>query len=151
MNDEDLLRRAIDVARRAAEKGNPAFGAILVDAQGTVVMEGENDTVTESDCTGHAETNLIREASRRFGADALKDYVLYTSGEPCCMCSGALFHASVKRIVFSLSGSRLKALRGENGPPMVDLQCSEIMGRGSRPIEVVGPLLEDESAKLFGG
>lgn len=149
MNDEDLLRRAFAVARRAGERGNPPFGAVLVDAQGGVVLEAENTVTSDSDCTGHAEINLIREASRRFGPGALGSYAMYTSAEPCCMCSAAAFWGGLSRIVFGLSAPRLKALRGEAGPPMLDLQCREVLARGQKNIEVAGPLLEEEAAALF--
>jgi tRNA(Arg) A34 adenosine deaminase TadA len=149
MKDEDFIKRAFDVARRARAKGNPPFGAILVDGAGTVVLEAENTVASERDCTGHAETNLIREASRRFGS--LSPYIMYTSGEPCCMCSAAAFWGGLGRIVFGLSAARLKAIRGEAGPPMLDLTCREVVARGPRRIEVAGPVLEDEAAAVFSG
>ena len=62
MNDTDIahLRTAIEVAQKAREHGNHPFGAILVDENDRVVLEAENTVVTERDCTGHAETNLMR-------------------------------------------------------------------------------------------
>lgn len=149
MNDEDFMKRAFAVARRARENGNPPFGAVLVGPDGVVVLEAENTVASERDCTGHAETNLIREASRRFGPDALADHVMFTSAEPCCMCSAAAFWAGLGRIVFGLSATRLGAMRGDGGRPLLDLPCREVLARGRREIEVVGPLLEDDAAKLF--
>lgn len=151
MNDEDFLRRAFDVARRAGEKGNPPFGSILVDASGEVVLEGENNMATESDCTGHAEINLIRDASRRFGLGKLGDYTLYTSAEPCCMCTAAAFWGGLGRIVFGLSSGRLAEIRGDAGPPMLNLPSREVLAHGQRDIQVTGPLIEDEAAAIFGG
>jgi len=57
---EELMRRAIARAEQSVEHGNHPFGALLVDADGNVVLEAENTVVTERDCTGHAETNLMR-------------------------------------------------------------------------------------------
>ncbi len=62
-NDLKLIRLAIDVARRARENGNHPFGAVLADDQGHVLIEAENTVVTSQDCTGHAEANLMRQAS----------------------------------------------------------------------------------------
>ncbi len=149
MNDEDFMKLAFAAAQRARENGNPPFGAVLVDPEGAVVLEAMNTIASERDCTGHAETNLMREASRRFGPGALQDYAMYTSAEPCCMCSAAAFQGGLGRIVFGLSSARLSALRGDGGPPMLDLSCREVIARGPRDIDVVGPLLEDEAAALF--
>ncbi len=149
MNDEDFLRRAFAVARRARANGNPPFGAVLVDASGAVVLEAENIVASERDSTGHAETNLIRAASRRFGV--LAGYTMYTSAEPCCMCAGAVFWSGLSRIVFGISAARLGALRGNGGRPMLDLSSRDVLARGQREIKVVGPLLEDEAAALFTG
>src|SRR5205085_4758795 len=62
-DDLRFLRRAIAIAQQARDHGNHPFGALLVDAQQQVILEAENTVVTEQDCTGHAETNLMRLAS----------------------------------------------------------------------------------------
>jgi tRNA(Arg) A34 adenosine deaminase TadA len=149
MSDEELLRHAFVLAHRARANGNPPFGAILVDAGGLVVLEAENTSASARDCTGHAETNLLREASRRFGD--LGVYTMYASGEPCCMCTGAAFWGGLGRIVFGLSAARLHALRGDTGTPMLSLTCREVVSRGPKDIAVIGPLLEDEAAAVFLG
>ena len=148
MTDEDYMKLAISVARRADANGNPPFGSILVDQAGEVVLEAENNVISESDCTGHAETNLIREASRRFGVGALGDYTMFTSAEPCCMCSTAAFWSGLERIVFGLSLDRLIEIRSD-GPPILNISSREIASRSPRPMEIVGPVLEDEAAALF--
>jgi tRNA(Arg) A34 adenosine deaminase TadA len=81
---------AIALAWRAHEHGNHPFGAVLVDDHNQVVLQAENTVVTERDCTGHAETNLMRQASQRFSPEQLATYTLYTSTEPCAMCAGAI-------------------------------------------------------------
>ena len=97
MNDIDLghLRTAIDVAQLAREHGNHPFGAILVDENNEVLLQAENTVVTENDCTGHAETNLIRLATQHFSLEKLASCTLYTSTEPCAMCAGAISHARI--------------------------------------------------------
>src|SRR4051812_39068634 len=99
MTDLDLhyLRAAIAVAWRAREHGNHPFGAVLVDTGNQVVLEAENTVVTEQDCTGHAETNLVRLASRRFTPEQLATCTLYTSTEPCAMCAGAIHWSQIGR------------------------------------------------------
>ena len=147
MGEEELLRRAFAAARRAAANGNPPFGSVLVDAAGGIVLEAENDIATTGDVTGHAEINLIREASRELGP-ALAGYTLYTSCEPCAMCAVAAYWSGLERIVFGLSHPRLVEIR-KGGPPMMNLRCHEVAGRGVREMAVTGPMLEDEAAALF--
>ncbi len=149
MNDEEYLKQAFAIARRAGEKGNLPFGAILVNATGDVVFEAENTAATSGDCTGHAELNLVRAASRKLGLDGIAGLSIYTSCEPCCMCSAAIVWGGLGRIVFGLSSSRLGEVRSEGGPPMLDLPCREVIARSRRDIAVVGPLLEDEAATVF--
>lgn len=149
MSDEDFLRLAFAVARRAGVNGNAPFGAVLVDPQGQVVLEAENTVASAPDCTGHAETNLMREASRWFGPGALAGHTMFTSAESCCMCAGAAFWGGLDRVVYGLSAARLQAVRGEAGPPLLDLSCRDVLAHGRRKVAVVGPMLEDEAARLF--
>ncbi len=150
MNDEELMRRAYAAAKRAAGNGNPPFGSVLVDPDGNIVMEGENTVVTDSDCTGHAESNLVREASRKYGVGVLDGYTLVTSCEPCAMCAAAVFWSGISRLVYGLSHARLVTVR-EAGPPMLKLHCRDVFACGERDVAVTGPMLEDEGAALFTG
>ena len=111
MNDNDLrfIRASIEVARKARDNGNHPFGALLVDEQGQILLEAENTVLTDRDCTGHAETNLMRQASKTYDRDLLARCTLYTSTEPCPMCCGAIFWGNVRRVVYGLSEEALKA------------------------------------------
>lgn len=147
------LRRAIEVARRAREKGNHPFGAILVDENNVVLLEAENTVNTERNCTGHAETNLIRLAWQRFDPETLAKCTLYTSTEPCAMCAGAIHWGQVGRVVFALSEQGLYAMTGSSHPDneTMHLPCREVFARSSRPVEVIGPLIEDEALVVHEG
>jgi tRNA(Arg) A34 adenosine deaminase TadA len=152
MNDSDLqhLRAAIALAGRAREHGNHPFGAILVDRDGAVVAQAENTVITAHDCTGHAETNLVREASQRFSAEYLAFCTLYTSTEPCAMCAGAIHWANVGRVVFALSETGLYEIVGAS-PDHLLLPCREVFARSQRPVEVHGPALESEASAVHAG
>lgn len=143
MNHTDLqhLRRTINVAQAAREHGNHPFGAILVDENGQVLLEAENTVVTGRDCTGHAETNLIRLASRQFPPEKLDLCTLYTSTEPCAMCAGAIHWGNVRRVVFALSETALYEIVGPS-PEHLLLPCREVFTRSQRTVEVVGPVVE---------
>jgi tRNA(Arg) A34 adenosine deaminase TadA len=152
MNETDRkhLRAAIALARRAREHGNHPFGAVLADESGAVLLEAENTVVTMRDCTGHAETTLVREASRQFGPEQLATCTLYTSTEPCAMCAGAIHWSGVGRVVYAQSAARLYAIVGP-APEQLDLPCREVFARTGRPIEVLGPELEDEASAVHEG
>ena len=152
MNDIDLqlLRQAIDVAHRAREHGNHPFGALLADEQGNVLLEAENTVITECDCTGHAELNLMRLASRQYSFEVLSRYTLYTSTEPCPMCAGSIFWGGVGRVVYALSEDSLYAMTGDS-PHKLPVGCREILAHGARSIEVLGPALEEEARTVHLG
>ena len=146
MKHETYLHRAFELARQAVAHGNHPFGAVLVDAEGEVVAEAENTVTTERDCTGHAETNLMRLASKQFDRDFLAACTLYTSAEPCVMCSGAIYWGNVRRVVFGLRESELLKLTGDNPEnPTLSLPAHEVFKHGQYEVEIVGPLLEDEA------
>jgi tRNA(Arg) A34 adenosine deaminase TadA len=147
-NDLRFMRVAIDVARKARDKGNHPFGAVLVDEQGHILMEAENTVVTEKDCTGHAETNLMRRASRKYDSDFLARCTLYTSTEPCPMCAGAIFWGNVRRVVYGLSQEGLYEMVGEDAKEVLRVPCRELLGTGKKPIEVIGPILEEEARRV---
>ena len=144
--DLDLLRSAIEIARRSREHGNHPFGALLVDGAGTVRLEAENTVVTGRDCTGHAETNLMRKASQAFEREFLANCSLYTSAEPCAMCAGAIYWGSVGRVVFAVSEAQLLEMTRANPEnPTLSLPCREVFARGQRPVQVEGPAPELET------
>ncbi len=150
--DGVLMRRALDLARQARDHGNHPFGALLTDADGRVRLEAENTVVTERDCTGHAEINLMRLACRNLDRNTLAAATLYTSTEPCAMCAGAIYWAGVSRVVFGLRERELRILTGDDPKnPTLALPCREVFARGQRPIEVTGPLLEDEARAVHDG
>jgi tRNA(Arg) A34 adenosine deaminase TadA len=151
-DDEKFLRQSFDVARRARTHGNHPFGAILVSATGEVLMEAENGYMPDRDMTGHAERLLATAASKQYDPKFLGGCTLYTSAEPCCMCAGAMYWAGIGRLIYGLSEARLKTLTGNHPEnPTLDLPCRTVFASGQRPVEVVGPLLEDEAAAIHAG
>jgi tRNA(Arg) A34 adenosine deaminase TadA len=152
MNETDLkhLRAAIDLARSARAHGNHPFGALIADAHGDVLLEAENTVVTERDCTGHAETNLMRLASQRFSSEQLATCTLYTSTEPCAMCAGAIHWGGIGRVVYAFSAEQFYAMVGPS-PDHLVLPCREVFARSQRPVEVLGPAIEDEGRAVHEG
>jgi tRNA(Arg) A34 adenosine deaminase TadA len=143
LNDTDLthLRTAIEIAQKAREHGNHPFGALLVDENNQMLLQAENTVVTGSDCTGHAETNLMRLATQNFPPEKLENCTLYTSTEPCAMCAGVIHWGNVRRVVYALGEIGLYDLIGPS-PEHLLLPCREVFARSQRHVEVEGPALE---------
>ncbi len=140
------LRLAISVAWQAREHGNHPFGAVLVDDGNQILLQAENTVLTGRDCTGHAETNLVRLATQHFSPEQLAHCSLYSSTEPCAMCAGAIHWSQIRRVVYALSEIDLYAIIGPS-PEHLLLPCRQVFARSQRPIEVIGPVsaLEQEA------
>ncbi|HTJ57609.1 MAG TPA: nucleoside deaminase [Devosiaceae bacterium] len=149
-HDEALLRRSFAIAQQARERGDHPFGCLLADADGNILMEQGNGFSAEGgDRTAHAEKLLASRAAKAYGTEYLQTCTLYTSAEPCAMCSGALYWAGIGRVVFGQTEKDLKAQTGAHEEnPTLDLPCHIVFAAGQRPTEIVGPLLEMEAAKL---
>ncbi|HEY2758104.1 MAG TPA: nucleoside deaminase [Pseudolabrys sp.] len=151
-NDVTHLRRAFKVARRAQDHGNHPFGAILVGPDGDVLIEQENGYMLNHDMTAHAERLLATAASKKYRPRQLAQCTMYTTAEPCAMCSGAVYWAGIGRVVYGLSETRLKDITGNHAEnPTLDLPCRTVFAAGQRKVDVMGPLLEDEAAELHKG
>ena len=142
MDHERHMRRAIEKAR-----GNPdaPFGCVIVEeATGGVLAEGLNDA--EKSPILHGETAAVMDLfDRRPGVDPT-GLVLYTTAEPCPMCSGAILWSGIPRVVL---GTRLETIKGL-GRPHIDLGCEEVSRLASfGGFEVTYGVLETECDALF--
>lgn len=155
--DADLLhlRQTIVLAAEARAGGNHPFGALLTDNRGHMLVEARNSVVTAADPTGHTETNLVRLAgplAARQQID-LSTCTLYTSTEPCAMCSGAIYWSGIGRVVYALAEEDLLAMTGGDHPdnPTLALPCRQVFAAGSRSVVVEGPALEAEARAVHHG
>lgn len=96
--DEDYMRLAIEEAVAAEREGNRPFGAVLV-REDEVIGRGHNRCESDCDPTAHGEVNAIRDACRALGAVTLDGATLYTTAEPCLLCTGAITYAGIARVV----------------------------------------------------
>ncbi|MBN9412192.1 MAG: nucleoside deaminase [Burkholderiales bacterium] len=145
--DALYLRQAIAVSRTARERGNRPFGAVIVAADGSVLQEAWNANMESGDCTAHAETSAVRLASPKFSREQLAGATLYSSGEPCVMCAGAIFWSNIRRVVFGIDAERLRVFRGERQEQRdAELSCRDVFDASPHAIECIGPALIDESS-----
>lgn len=147
--DQDFIRRAIELADQARSKSNFPFGALLV-LDGVIILEAQNTTVTDRDRTRHAELNLVSTAGPKFSHAELSKATLYTSTEPCAMCAGAIYWAGVRKLVYGLSEKTLHKIVGSGQKDgHLGVPCRLILEQHG--VEITGPLLEDEAARVHEG
>ena len=108
MTDEDFMRHALTLARRAEGEGEVPVGAVVV-LEEKVIGEGWNRPISASDPTAHAEVQAMRAAATVRRNYRLIGATLYVTLEPCAMCVGAMFHARIRRVVFGASDPKTGA------------------------------------------
>jgi tRNA(Arg) A34 adenosine deaminase TadA len=101
----------LKLAKESKARGDHPFGALLL-FKNKIILTSQNTVVTDQDITAHAELNLIREAWRRFDAGVLANSTLYTSTEPCAMCTGGIYWAGVREVVYACSNQELSRIVG---------------------------------------
>jgi tRNA(adenine34) deaminase len=107
--DELLMEEALRAAQRALEAGEVPIGAVVV-CDGRIVGRGWNRNLTDFDPTAHAEIVALREAGAAIGNHRLGDCEMFATLEPCAMCSGALVHARIKRLVYGADDPKAGAV-----------------------------------------
>jgi tRNA(adenine34) deaminase len=108
VNDPEFMSLALEQARLAAAAGEVPVGAVVVK-DGQVISVGRNAPVASHDPTAHAEINALRAAAATLGNYRLDGCELYVTLEPCAMCSGAMLHARLNRVVFGAADPKTGA------------------------------------------
>jgi tRNA(adenine34) deaminase len=135
------MRRALAEAEGCRASGDVPVGAVVLDADGTVLAVGRNEREAAGDPTAHAEVLALRAAARARGGWRLDGCTLVVTLEPCTMCAGALVLARVERLLlgawdprFGAAGSLRDVVRDR---------------RLNHAVEVVGGVLEQECSALL--
>lgn len=145
--DATLLRRAFALAGEARARGDRPFAAVIADEQGRVLAEaGSTQGKGGGGTLAHSEMNALHEVLRAgLPRDALRRATIYSSGEPCAMCSAAIFYTGIGRAVYGLSAGAILHLR--NAQPHtagLSLSCRAVLDSAAERVEVIGPCLEAE-------
>lgn len=98
-DDERWMEEALVLAREGGEAGEVPVGALVV-REGVVLARASNRTVRDQDPTAHAELLVLRAAAHELGSWRLLGGTLYVTLEPCAMCTGAVLHARLARLVY---------------------------------------------------
>ena len=134
------MRRALDLARIAAEWGEVPVGAVIVK-DGAIIGEGHNNPRESHDPTAHAEIVAIRAAAKMLANERLDGCDLYVTLEPCAMCAGAIAHARIARLYYGASDAKGGAV--EQGARVFDQpQCLH------RP-EIYAGMGEEEAVEIL--
>ncbi len=141
--DEHHMVQALAQAFEAADAGEVPVGAVVIDAQGRVIGRGRNAPVLQHDPTAHAEIAALRQAAAAVGNYRLDRCTLYVTLEPCAMCSGAMLHARLARVVFGAADPRTGAAGS-----VIDLFAES---RLNHQTEVSGGVLPEKCAELLQG
>lgn len=108
LTDEDWMRYAIQLAKRAEQAGEVPVGAVLVK-DNKIIGQGWNLSIQRHDPSAHAELQAIRQAGPVLQNYRLLDCTLYVTLEPCAMCAGALVHSRIRRLVYGATDAKAGA------------------------------------------
>jgi tRNA(adenine34) deaminase len=138
--DERFMRMALDEARQ----GDYAFGCVIT-RDGAVIAHGHNLGKTNDDPTAHGEMVAIRRGLADHGSASLRGATLYTSGEPCVMCMGAIVWCGIGRLIFAASVPQIGSLTNQ-----IMITSAEVAARSKwDQIKITGGVFADEAMKLL--
>lgn len=135
------MRRALEAAEEARNRGEVPVGACLIDKSGELLASAGNRTIIDTDPTAHAEILALRKAAGKIGNYRLTETCLYTTIEPCAMCAGALVNARIKRLVYGATDERFGAVE------TIFRICDN--SSLNHKIEIVSSVLQEECRQIM--
>lgn len=140
MSDTAYMQEALKLAAQAAAAGEVPVGAVVVK-DGIIVGRGYNQPIAGTDPTAHAEIMAMRDAGKTLGNYRLANCDLYVTLEPCIMCSGAIMHARIRKVVYGARDPKTGACGSA-----IDLFAQAHLNHHA---EVKGGMLADEAVALL--
>lgn len=140
MTDEFFMMEALKEAKKAYQLKEIPIGAVVVK-NGEIIARGFNSVISTNDLTNHAEIVALREASKIEENYRHPDLTLYTTLEPCIMCSGAIIESRIKKLVIG-------ALDPKRGAVISNLHLIESDVSNTK-IEIIDGILKDECLKII--
>ena len=133
--DQALLRRAIAIAAGAVTQGDAPYGSLLAGADGAILIEARNTVRRDNDISAHPELKLARWAAAELDPDAAAQTTMYTSCQPCQMCTGAIARSGLGRVVYALSSEQLISLNPGSDWPVVPQEGPALFDEARTPVE----------------
>jgi len=144
MDFEEIMKIAIEEAKISKSEGNKGYGAVVVVGK-QILGKAHDTTITEKDPSLHAEVNAVRQAVRMLGDTNLCGAILFSTCEPCPMCSSLAVWANVTTLVYGASIKETSRL----GKSRIHISAKELIDKSPAMIEVIGNVLENECMKLM--
>jgi tRNA(Arg) A34 adenosine deaminase TadA len=133
--DEALLRRAIAIAASAITQGDAPYGSLLADPGGTILVEAHNTVRRDNDISAHPELKLARWAASELTPEAAAQTTMYTSCQPCQMCTGGIARSGLGRVVYALATEQFHTLNPGSDWPVVPQEGPALFEEARVPIE----------------
>ena len=152
--EEKFMKRAIDAARESAKKGDYAIGAVVVKDNEIISIGDETLKSANDPVNGHAEIDAIRKACKILNQPYLEGCILYSTPEPCPMCTSAAIWAKMEGIVFSVSqDDMINEMRKRMGSKFswrqIKIPCKNILTKGTPKLNLISGFMKEEGLKLF--
>jgi len=132
--DEELLRRAIAIAAQAVVLGDAPYGSLLADPDGVILVEAHNTVQRDNDISAHPELKLARWAARELYPDTAGRTTMYTSCQPCGMCTGGIVRSGLGRVVYALATEQFIEINPTGGWPDVPQEGPALFDEARAPI-----------------
>jgi tRNA(Arg) A34 adenosine deaminase TadA len=133
--DEALLRRAIAIAAHAITQGDAPYGSLLAGADGAILVEAHNTVRRDNDISAHPELKLARWAAGELTPEEAARTTMYTSCQPCQMCTGGIVRSGLGRVVYALATEQLLALNPGSHWPTVAQEGPALFEEARIPIQ----------------
>ena len=150
---EHFMGMCISLAEEAANNGNYPLGS-LVYRKGDVISFASSKLIESCDPTAHPEVIVIREAAKKLGSRYLPECILFTTLEPCPMCTSAAIWAKMEGVVFGATQKDAIAVSEKNEDKLytwrqIKIDCKTVVNAGEPLLFVNGGILREECLRLF--
>ncbi|GHU44805.1 hypothetical protein FACS1894190_16500 [Spirochaetia bacterium] len=152
--NEELMKKCIEIAKSSHEKNQYALGALIADERGNIITIKSSNLISSYDPTAHPEIVVIRKAAEMLKSRYLPSCYLYTTLEPCPMCTSAAIWAKMGGIVFGAYQEDAIEFSKNNPSDIftwrqIKVHANEIIANGSPVINLFPGVLRDECINLF--
>jgi len=143
-----FMREAIRQANKSSKMREYAIGSVVV-RKDKIISKGENRGFTDNDACSHSEIIAMKRANKKLKSKYLKDCILYTTHEPCCMCTGMAIWSRLKGIVFGANIKDMESYWKKRNNPTPLMSCKKIIKGYNSNTFVIKNFMRDECKKLF--